>query len=243
MVIDFSNFKLRQDIDRINVLQWSHFFLIIFSVVIEMSNGLVGFWGLVKIVLFALFYRFFFKTVKNLNYSYWTFCCMLVIYLLTGIYFVALYNEIWGLMNIYLLIFVVLLVQTYILSSPIYYPRVSWWEYDFRYRDDQKVTVKKEDKEYECRLSDLRRSAGCLQSFEAFKNTEKLELVIGQDGSEKSFQIEVMSSRQYSLGRPKSYGIKFLFSNENEKNTFMRICNDVKKEKKFITKQRFKKDA
>ncbi len=242
MVIDFSNFKLRQDIDRINVLQWSHFFLIIFSVVIEMSNGLVGFWGLVKVVLFTLFYRYFFKTVKNLNYSYWTFCCLLVIYLLTGIYFVAFYNEVWGLMNLYFLIFIILGIQVYILSSPIYYPRVSWWEYDFRYRDDQIVKIKKDEKEFECRLSDLRRSAGCLQSFEVFKNTQKLELIIGKDGSEKSFDIEIMSSRQYSLGRPKSYGIKFLFNNDKAKDVFMRICGDLRAEKKFITKQRFGKN-
>jgi hypothetical protein len=243
MVIDFSNLKLRQDIDRINVLQWAHFFLIVFSVVIEMSNGIIGTLGLFKLVLLSLIYKYFFKTVKNLNYSYWTFATLTALYLISSMYFVSYYNEIWGLMNIYFLTLILLGVQVYILSSPIYYPRVSWWEYDFRYRDDQKVKVKSPEKEYECRLSDLRRSAGCLQSFEIFKNSEKLELIIGKDGEDKSFNIEIMSSRQYSLGRPRSYGIKFLFSNDNEKDIFMRICEDLKDQKKFKTQQRFTKNA
>ena len=41
----------------------------------------------------------------------------------------------------YLLGMLFLFMGMYTLSSPIYYPMVKWWIYDFRYRNDVKILV------------------------------------------------------------------------------------------------------
>jgi ribosomal protein S1 len=85
----------------------------------------------------------------------------------------------------------------YFLSSPIYYPRVSWWEYDFRYRDDLKIEVKSFEDVIDARLTDLRRQAGCVAIFEELKIGQEIKVqVIKFDEATKRVSLGMKQLQQ-----------------------------------------------
>jgi hypothetical protein len=101
------------------------------------------------------------------------------------------------------------MIEMIILFSPIYFPIVSWWNYDFRFRHDLKIQVRNvESVEKIARLSDLRRGAGCVSSFEDYAIGSDITLVVKLAGREFELEAEIFSRRQYSLGRPFIYGVK-----------------------------------
>jgi hypothetical protein len=125
----------------------------------------------------------------------------------------------------YLLAMGILVGQMYILLSPIYYPRVNWWEYDFRYRDDIKIRIQvKGAKNFsEGRMTDLRRLAACVVSFEDFPLGEMFEIeIVGRNVSSK-VHSQIISKRNYSLGRGNIYGVFFHFETTEEKYSFRRF--------------------
>jgi hypothetical protein len=127
----------------------------------------------------------------------------------------------------------------YQLSSPIYYPRFNWWEYDFRYRDDLKIKVKNEESEHDARLTDLRRHAGCVALFEEI-NIGK-EIVVSAKIENESVNLRgiVMSKRRELLGRPYIYGIQFKFDSKTNKKRYShlmklwKIGKNIKKRSKL----------
>jgi hypothetical protein len=121
-------------------------------------------------------------------------------------------------------------VEVYILSSPIYYPRVMWWEYDFRYRTDLKVDIFSEATEKsESRITDLRRNAGCIASFEEIKPGTIIK-VESPRYFKGILEVEIISKRIYSLGRPFSYGVKFCLNNPEEVSAYNDLLNFWKNE-------------
>lgn len=132
------------------------------------------------------------------------------------------------------------------LHDPIYYPIVSWWEYDFRYRDDVKVsvgTLVKEEREksnvMEGRITDIRRKAACLALFEELEIGEEVEVVTKEHEVPSTFKLKIMSKRETSIGRPFHYGARFILSNDSERSEYERFLDFWKNERRDKIKQKF----
>jgi len=222
MRIVLNYLKLKEDSNRLEVLHWGHFAFVFLGITFELFYGLGLLSWLLHVGLLFIFYRLFFITKKELFYSFWTFSAILFLFLINKILFSSLPT-----MEIRLLYFLglcLLGIEVYILSSPIYYPRVSWWEYDFRYRTDLKVLITNEDIETDARITDLRRNAACVASFEEFKVGQEIEIKSDSYFSGK-LKLEIVSKRIYSLGRPYNYGVKFVLNTEGESEAYSDLLN------------------
>ena len=137
---------------------------------------------------------------------------------------------------LYLLALLLLALESNELWTPIYYSIVSWWEYDFRYRDDDKVKVITDGEKLEARLTDLRKGAGCVVLFKEVKVGDFFHVELSE---ERVFKVEVMSKRYYSLGRPLSYGVRFHLTNDDEKAKFRLYTSMWRKRRKIKRKAKF----
>ena len=230
------SFKLKEEFDRVELLHYAHGFFVSLAILIELFTGELGLLFLVKAPAVFVFYFLFNRTKLNLNYSFWSFSFLM------GAYFIfRLFNTDAGsaLFYSYFFALVILLVEMYILSSPIYYPRFNWWEYDFRYRDDLKIKVEWSELCTNGRLTDLRRGAGCVLLFEELEVGETLEIQPFDEWSFFTFQVEIMSKRRYYYGRPFNYGVRFNFKNQEEKRMFEQFSQFWKNERKSKLQKKF----
>jgi hypothetical protein len=237
----FNKLKLRDDFDKIKILHYSHFSLIAMALLLELSNDLTLLTYLFKMTIFFIFYKMFFKTIEKFYYTYWTLSGLLVIYLLTGFFQGIFVLEIPAIAYTYLLALIILVAESYLLYSPIFFPRVNWWEYDFRYRSDVHITVNTNNlTNIEGRLTDVRRGAGCVVLFEKLPVgsivTIKLNDTVGGD----EFKAEIMSTRKYSAGRGTNYGVKFKLESEETKDQYMNFMRFWKLDRKEKTQKKFK---
>jgi hypothetical protein len=196
-----------------------------------------------KVVIRLLFFLYlsgpYYKTIKHRYYTYWSFSLMLFLYILFKIneqVFVLHQSHIGVL---YFISSLILIVKMYILSSPIYYPRVNWWEYDFRYRDDLKIKIKSGDNEYDARLTDLRRYAGCVGVFEELKLGDEIIIVAKVDDVAVNLRGQLMSKRRDLIGRPLIYGVMFKFESRSNKKRYVQLLRLWKKEKNSKRKLKF----
>lgn len=97
----------------------------------------------------------------------------------------------------------------YLIAAPIYYPRINWWEYDFRFRSDLKCKIIDGTKVFEGRLSDFRRNQCCLYSFERFDIGTLVSLKIDLKTELIVKDLELKTRRNNIPGRPLIYGIEF----------------------------------
>lgn len=214
MQLNLKNLKLKEDLGRVEAFHWLHMFFVGVALLVEIVQGQHSLGVLIQIPLLGGFYYLFHQTKKKLYYSFWTFAGVLALYLI-----IQLFSQSLGSLTswLYLWALVILCLETYILSSPIYYPRISWWEYDFRYRDDVKIKVAvQEHKGIEGRLTDVRRGAGCVALFEELDIGTIVEVDIDLEEIDVELKGEVMSKRQYSVGRPWRYGVRFILDDQSE---------------------------
>ena len=230
------NFK--SETNTIKFLLKSFFFFIHLAIMTEIVAG-PKFRLVFRLLFFLYLTKPYYKTIKHRYYTYWTFSVMLFIYILFKIneqFFVFHHSHIGVL---YLISCLILICKMYILSSPIYYPRVSWWEYDFRYRDDLKILINHNDQDFEARLTDLRRYAGCVALFEELKLGE--EIMINAKVVDVSVKLkgQVMSKRRDLIGRPLIYGVKFKFDSRSNKKRYVQMVKIWKKQKNNKMKLKF----
>ena len=231
MKIHLNDPRQKREFDKITILHWGHFAFVTVALLMESFHGQIGLFGFVKIVTVLFLYRLYFKTLKNLFYTFWIFSLFLIFYLLTGLTEgLWFFNDAPGPTFCYLLALLVLGLEIYLLNSPVYYPRVNWWEYDFRYRHDLKVYITFKGKQLEGRLTDLRREAGCIVLFDDLEVGESFILIIDDnddDKKRKKLNVQILSKRDETIGRGIRYGVRFNFDTHEEKVLF----NDLKRKK------------
>lgn len=209
MRILFERFQLRKDFDTLNFLLRSLFVLGALGLFVEFVQGHM-FWSFfVEIPLLYFLYKMVFRTYKEFYYSFWTFNGILLVYILWSLIKSITVNDSSLCAYIYTLMFFADVIVMYIIASPIYFPLVNWWEYDFRYRRDIALKVLVGDKEYEGRLIDIRRGAAGVQCFQEIKIGEKIELKLPSKLDDITLHGSVYSIRKYSFGRPFIIGLKF----------------------------------
>ena len=92
---------------------------------------------------------------------------------------------------------------------PTYYPRVNWWEYDFRYRGDTKARMGINDGFHDIRINDIRMGEVSIYSFCELNPGEKI-VVDKVDGMGEDFRLgfDVVTVRANIVGRPDIVGLR-----------------------------------
>lgn len=239
MKINFKDFILKQEYDRIRILHYAHFFLLIFSILLKILYGASSLWAFGLIIIAYILYQLHYKMVVELRYTFWPFSAILAFYFIWGLLKSIFVLNVPGLSYVFFLALIFLAIELYILLSPIYYPRVKWWEYDFRYRHDLKIKIFHESKTFDGRLTDLRRKAGCVLCFEDFKVDEDLTINLVK-GEETFLKGKIMSRREMAPGRGITYGVKFLFDTNEALEDYRKLSALWKSEGKNKVRMKFK---
>lgn len=225
MIKGLLNWKLRAEIDRLEVFYW----LIVFFTALAQISALRSM-GIITILVSSLVWiallRFLYLSFQRFYYTLWTLLALIALLHLFLFYPIEAHS-LFGPRFFSVLAIINLGVFAYLMFTPVYYPIVSWWEYDFRFRDEVKAKVIRDEETIESRLSDLRRKAACLQSFAEFQVGDILKLNLPHD---RSFDVEVMSKRRPSLGRPTIYGVRFILHAQNTRE-FDLFCHEWKVDK------------
>lgn len=230
------NFKT--ETKTIKFLMKAFFFVIHLAIMTEIVDNARFRLG-IRFVFFLWFVKPYFKTIKERYYTYWTFSALLFVYLLYMAYELYYIKRLPHIGFLYLAAILILIIKMYILSSPIYYPQVRWWEYDFRYRDDLKINVKVDEQDVPARLTDLRRHAGCVAMFKELKIGQVI--VVSANMEEESVLLRglVMSKRRDLIGRPYIYGVQFKFDSRSNKKRYGALEKLWKKQKDSKKKMKF----
>lgn len=237
--LDINKLKLKQEIDRTEVLHWGVFFFLLLGFFYEASRNSEWFSFIGATLFSSFFFYVLHRLFKRLYYSFWTFAGITALFLLIKIFSQPFFSMSFVAYATSLLLLGLL---SYSLWTPIFYPIVSWWEYDFRYRDDLKIKVIYDEDKSDGRLTDLRRGAGCVASFKDFKLGDTFVIEPFDDLKDMKFKVEVMSKRKYSIGRPFNYGVKFLLEDSSAQSLFTNFVKFWKNERKIKLKKKFKNE-
>ena len=161
-----------------------------------------------------IFFMLFFRAIRRLLYSYWMFHFLLILYVLLrffgsgGLFFSEIF--------IFLLVIGLSVWQVCIMVRPTYYPRINWWEYDFRYRGDTKARMGVKDKFHDIRINDIRRGEASIYSFCELSPGEKIvvDRIDGMDG-DFSLDFDVVTVRANVVGRPDIVGLRLSDMHDN----------------------------
>jgi len=227
--------KSLDEFKQVELLHWGHFAAISLAELIIFLTKEISFVSILFLISFFCFYRFFFYTFKKLYYTFWTFSFVNLIYILVQL----LFSDLGGVIYLYLFGLLFLCVEMFILYSPIYYPIVNWWEYDFRYRYDLKIQCFLKDKIYEGRITDLRKLAGCVVLFEKIFIGESFKIKLVDFETEMEFYIEIINYRKRSPGRGYIYGVKFIFDSEYKKEMLINLSKMWREKQKTMKKLKF----
>jgi len=228
----------RTETKTIKFLMRSLFFLIHLAIMTEFVDSPKFRFGL-RLVFFLWLAKPYYKTIKQRYYTYWSFSFVLFFYLAYKIYEQYYIYSHEHIAILYSISSFVLIVKMYLLSSPIYYPQVNWWEYDFRYRDDLRISIKSNESDYKGRLTDLRRHAGCVAVFEDLKIGDEIIINAKLDEELVILRGIVMSKRRDIIGRPLIYGVQFKFDSRSNKKRYISLEKMWKKQKNSKKKMKF----
>jgi hypothetical protein len=141
--------------------------------------------------------------------------------------------------SFFLLSFGFLIIACYIISSPLYYPRFHWWEYDFRFRADIRCWIDAGGEQYRGRLSDLRRGAACLELFKSLPVGYPIQINVQILNQSFTLFAEIRSRREPIIGRSIIYGIKFLNPDLEQRQRLKFLTNYWNESKKIKIRNKF----
>lgn len=237
----FKKFNLQNSYDKVKFLALLQIIFVLIAFVAEalVTHSVIYFSFIFQLGLLLFTYNFYYKALSNLYYGYWNISLILAIY-----YFVSLLRN-------YLVIdqpmiaflffasLCFLFVGCYIISSPLYYPRVHWWEYDFRFRADIRCTAEIDGQQYRGRLSDLRRGAACLELFNHTQVGQPIQINLEILNQNFTLYAEVRSKREPIIGRSIVYGIKFVNNDLEHKQRLRLLTNYWHESKKIKIRNKF----
>lgn len=196
----------------------------------------------VGIFVFALFFfKFYYQALKELYYSFWGLTVLFATY--------SIYCYLRSLTDFnlsvptyaYLVSLVCLLVIAFIMSSPVYYPIFNWWEVDFRFRNDLKGNLEIGGHNHECRVSDIRRWAGCLMVFSSYELPAYGHLHLEINNTKISLPVAIATKSEAIPGRGYSYGFKFIITSKDEGQAYQKLINHWQSGSKSKLQEKFKK--
>jgi hypothetical protein len=203
------------------------------------TQSVLNFSFIFQLVLLVVAYNFYYSALSSLFYSYWNMSVVFAIYYLVSMSrnFLVLGNPMIGFLFFISLFF--LGISCYIVSSPLYYPRFHWWEYDFRFRTDIRCWIEVDGKQYRGRLSDLRRGAACLELFNSMPVGHPIIISVEILNQNFTLYAEVRSKREPIIGRSIIYGIKFINNDLEQKQRLKFLTNYWNESKKIKIRNKF----
>lgn len=197
-----------------------------------LARELFNFSFIVKLFSLGLLYNFHFKTFYKLDLFYWIFSFIIACYQLWCFIFAIAGSSSYSLFYMYLTSNLALWLELYIMSSPIFFPRTLWWEYDVRYRSDLKIELEvhssSQVESFVGRMTDIRRSAACVVLFQDLPLKKKIHIKTKHEDKIIELAAVVLSKREYSFGRGITYGVKFLLKTNEEKKLFKSFSQEWK---------------
>jgi hypothetical protein len=233
--------NLQNSYDKVKFLTLVQFVTVFLAFMSEaLVTGSVAYISFIFEFLLLIFvFNFYYKALSHLFYSYWNISIILVIY-----YVISLTRNIFVLDHgvigfLYLVSLLLLIVACYIISSPVYFPRVHWWEYDFRFRSDIRCYVEIEGRQYRGRLSDLRRGAACLELFSHTHIGQQIQINLEILNQNFTLSAEIRSKREPIMGRSIIYGVKFQNVDLEQKQRLKLLTNYWHESKKIKIRNKF----
>lgn len=227
--------------DKVKFFTFIQFVFVLIAFISEalVTRSVLNFSFIFQFILLLFAYNFYFSALTHLYYSYWNMSLIFGIYYLlsSSRNFLVLDNSMIGIL--YFFSFIFLLISCYIISSPLYYPRFHWWEYDFRFRADIRCWVEVDGKQYRGRLSDLRRGASCLELFNSMPVGHQIQIYTQILNQNFYLLAEVRSRREPIIGRSIIYGIKFIDSDLEHKQRLKFLTNYWNESKKIKIRNKF----
>jgi hypothetical protein len=227
--------NLQNSYDKVKLLTILQFLLVLAGFVAEalITQSVLNFSFIFQAIILLVIFNFYYKALGGLYYSFWNISLILSIYYLVsmGRNFLVIGDPAIGLLYMFSLFF--LIAAGYIISSPLYYPRFHWWEYDFRFRADIKCLVEIDDRPFGGRLSDLRRGAACLELFTHIPVGKSVQINTEVLNQNFTLFAEVMSKREPIIGRSIVYGVRFV-NNDLEQNQRLKFLSNYWRESKKI---------
>ena len=237
----FGKFNLQNSYDKVKFLTLLQFVLVLVAFIAEalVTQSVLNFSFIFQLGLLLLTYNFYYNALTNLYYSYWNISLILGIYYLVSLSrnFLVVGHPLIGVVFCISLIF--LLISSYIISSPLYYPRVHWWEYDFRFRADIRCFVEIDNQQFRGRLSDLRRGAACLELFQNIHVGHPIQINLEILNQNFTLFAEVRSRRETIVGRSIIYGLKFVNSDLEQRQRLRLLTNYWNESKKIKIRNKF----
>jgi len=237
----FKKFNLQNSYDKVKFLTLLQFIFVLVGFVAEalVTQSVLNFSFIFQLILLFATYNFYYNALSNLFYSYWNISLVLAIYYLVSLTrnFLVVGHPMIGVIFFFSLIF--LFIACYIISSPLYYPRVHWWEYDFRFRADIRCVVEVDGQQFRGRLSDLRRGAACLELFNHTHVGQPIQINLEILNQNFTLFAEVRSKREPIIGRSIIYGIKFVNNDLEQKQRLRLLTNYWHESKKIKIRNKF----
>lgn len=174
------------------------------------------------VVLFFIL-RFYRYSHKNKNYAFWGYTVVLFFYILRHILHFTFIDHNIFILYIGFLTALFMAINCYVMSSPLYYPRIQWWEYDFRYRGDLKASILKDGDSFEARMVDLRRECMSVMAFDKLALGELISLEIPYGNQLFRINGDIKTIREDVLGRPISYGISIKLGTAEERKDYNKL--------------------
>lgn len=221
----------------------SQYFLMIFTLLLSIvirthEKSVIEFSFLVEISLLGFLFKSYFSAQKHRNYAYWGITFIIAGYLLMNVlHYTFVEYEIF-ILYISFLAAIFLVINSYVMSSPLFYPRVQWWEYDFRFRGDLKAVISIENKKIHGRVTDLRRGCASIDAFKYFSLNSEVLIEIQLNTKTYLLNGTIKTTKQVTPGRPIRYGVKFSLNDESRKHDYIEIKKiwDENKKAKFRNK-------
>lgn len=244
MKTKLSKFFSESELEQLFVLHWGHFFPTLFADLLYAHRVSAFPWFT---FIYLLVYFLSYKALRSLYYSFWTFAFILFLYNFFSLALCLWNPKLQSVGYFYALSLVLLLSELYGLFGPIYYPLVNWWEYDFRFRADLKVlAVLPDHAMVEGRLTDLRRSAGCVVLFDELSVGDMISIKTTGENHELrliELKAQVMSKRSPLPGRGNHYGVKFHFTKDVDHNAFRDFSAYWKRKRGLKMRMKLQKDS
>lgn len=213
------------------------FALVVLSILERyLSNTWFSFFGVVEVGFIFMIFRAYIKSLNKLNYGLWGFSFIIFLILLKNIINFSFleYNQ----FAIFLTLFSFTMfgINSYVMSSPIYYPRVQWWEYDYKFRADLKIKIKIGEDVYDARLTDFRRSEASIEMFEVISLENEGTILLEYDNDSFELNFSMKNFKSIIRGRPNRYGLKI----SKKSKDFNKVKSLWSKNKSIKLRRKFK---
>ncbi|MFA5584501.1 MAG: PilZ domain-containing protein [Bacteriovoracaceae bacterium] len=232
--------NLQNSFDKVKFLTLLQVVFVVLGFLSEatMKQILLNFTFLFQIIILLITFNFYYIALKNLFYSFWNISFILMLFYIFGM----IRNLLFGTPIIGILYFgaiILMVISCYIISSPLYYPRFHWWEYDFRYRTDLKCHVDAEGIHSVGRISDMRRGAACLELFTSMNIGQRVQISLEILNQSYTLFAEVRSKREPIMGRATVYGVKFINNDLEQKQRLKFLINYWNESKRIKLRNKF----